>query len=101
MKIRNGFVSNSSSSSFVILGVKQKNEFYTDDKNKDDVTGLESLYVEFDDCDYIVGTIISDDEYLEDSKTTFTELQEMAKNISEKLNVDISEVELITGTRPC
>jgi len=96
MKIRNGFVSNSSSSSFVILGVKQ----HGDSDKKNLPKGIESIYVEESDYDYVLGIVIDDDEYLEGTSTSFTELQEMAKKISEALNVDINQVELITGTRP-
>lgn len=98
MKIRNGFVSNSSSSSFVVIGVKRDNE---DDEELLEEIGLSSLYVEADSYDYITGIVITDDEYMEISNTSFLELQEMAQKVADALKVDISEVELITGTRPC
>ena len=79
MKIRNGFVSNSSSSG----------------------NGIQSLYVEYSSYDYVTGIVIADDECLEESITSFAELQEMAQKVSDALKVDISEVKLITGTRPC
>lgn len=100
MKIRQGFVSNSSSSSFVIIGVKRSGDYDDIMENEDLGNGIDSLYVEASEYDYITGIILSDDEYLEESCTSFTQLQEMAIKVAEALKVDISEVELITGTRP-
>jgi hypothetical protein len=100
MKIRQGFVSNSSSSSFVIIGVKRSGSYDDIMENEDLGNEIDSLYVEASGYDYITGIILSDDEYLEESCTSFTKLQEMATKVAEALKVDISEVELITGTRP-
>jgi hypothetical protein len=96
MKIRNGFVSNSSSSSFIILGVK------TDEKlgeRERTISGrVKSIY--FEEIGYINGIVIESDEYLNKS-TNFVKLQEMAQEVSEALKVDINEVELITLTTYC
>jgi len=90
MKIRNGFVSNSSSSSFVILGFKT-NE-HVNDSGK-----FEQLYVEGD-TDYITGYLVADDEYLE--YTEVGNIQEIVNEISEFFDKDVSEIKLYCGVRP-
>jgi len=101
MKIRNGFVSNSSSSSFVILGVGQNGDG-EDIMERDYTNGIEALYVEGE-FDYIVGIVIAsgDDYDFDESTTSVAEMHDMATKVSEELNVDINEVKLITGVRPC
>jgi hypothetical protein len=100
MKIRNGFVSNSSSSSFIIVGVKNNKPLDESDLPK----GIESLYVEGSEYDYVTGIVladVSDDgDYLEEKSISFSEINEMAEKVSTALNVDIDEVKLIMGTRP-
>ena len=105
MKVRNGFVSNSSSSSFVIIGVKRNSnseeDFEEMIENENFGNGISTLWVEEKDCDFITGVVLSDDEELETTCTTFEEFQEMAQKVATALNVDIKEVKLITGCRPC
>ena len=100
MKIRNGFVSNSSSSSFVILGVKRET---ADEDNENYGHGIRTLYVEGGKYDYITGIVIADgsDYDFPDKEYTFEKIQEYSKIIAEELKVDPSEVSLITGVRPC
>ena len=84
MKVRNGFVSNSSSSSFIILGVKSQET----DREERTISGrVKSIY--FEEIGYINGIVIESDEYLNKS-TNFVKLQEMAQEVSEALKVYIS-----------
>jgi hypothetical protein len=92
MKIRSGFVSNSSSSSFVILGFKTNEGI--------DIPKGHS-YVNMDDDSYIIGYIIADDEYLEDDEIDFSILEAKRQKISEDFGKDLSEIKLYTGTRQC
>lgn len=90
MKTRNGFVSNSSTSSFIVLGIKSDKDIKAE--------GIESIYSEDD--GYYIGVVLDDDEYL-DREVSFTTLYEMAHKVSKSLSVSIDEVKLMAGTRYC
>ena len=99
MKIRSGFVSNSSSSSFIIIGVGKTGNC-DEERELYEKEGLETLYVESK-FDYITGIVIVDnDEYLDEHEISISEFNEMTQKVANILNVDISEVKLFTGTRP-
>jgi len=120
MKIRSGFVSNSSSSSFVIIGFKLP----TDDESKkkflkykgieipeDDEELYEAFYEAVYDTDNVLtgdgefwaGKIITDsDEYMEMNEIDITAAIAEAEAMREIFDIDPSvPVKLYTGERSC
>jgi len=94
MKIRNGFVSNSSSSSFIILGVKSNEQY--------DGPGIDSIYIEEPDYDYVNGIKIIDSDYFDEiEELSLDTMNEYVEKISTTLNVEKSEIKLIYGCRQC
>jgi hypothetical protein len=98
-----GFISNSSSSSFVILGIETK---WKDNKEIDiyeyaQGEDLEVVYLEND--NYVVGKSLADcDDYLGDANYSLEEmkkLSEEAKKKCEKMGIK-GELKLYMGTRP-
>jgi len=94
MKIRNGFVSNSSSSSFIVLGVPSNESIEKE--------GIDSLYVEGEDGDYINGYIIADYDPDEGyfGEISAVDLHEKIEFIADALSVDPDTIKLIYGARP-
>ena len=101
MKIRNGFVSNSSSSSFIMIGVDSK--LTIRDTPLSSESGIESLFIsEYGDVEEVTGFILSDtDEELKDGKLSFTEIIDKVEELTKKLNVEAKDIKLYYGTRPC
>ena len=102
MKIRSGFVSNSSSCSFIVLGFVS-NEDYDD---------IDDIYLRYEqkgydvvslETDLIIGRklCLSHDWGLEDKKWSVEELQDMSKEISEDCGVNLSDINVHMGTRMC
>jgi hypothetical protein len=102
MKIRSGFVSNSSSSSFVILGVKYE---ATLDDDWSDVWNWKSgdLRTVCDDGVYYRGLVLgeSDCDFMEYGEYSRTEISNAAQAIAEELGVTMDDVKIYVGTRRC
>jgi len=117
MKLKCDFVTNSSSCSFVMIGVKMKNKEVKEmikkllnkpDMNEDDDDlyksdlpyGLTRIW-EPDMIGKYIANGSSDGAGLSDSSTSIEKLEEYIKLVSEKLNVDKSKIKLYTGERNC
>lgn len=127
MKIRSGFVSNSSSSSYIVVGVNIAGEKWTGQQKKDlmdrnnfeyNDTYYQDDFFEFlmeemglidDDNVMILGESIRDsDPYdWQHSEVSLGKLQKMAKkvqkNLKSKLDMDISlkDIKLMSGSSHC
>lgn len=101
MKIRNGFVSNSSTSSFVIVGVKLTKKEYKDKFGNDAYTSIEEAELDCVWDENIVGKFLactsSDDYEIEEKEYTFAELQTVAEEVSNELSVPLDQVKVYTG----
>lgn len=101
MKIRTGFVSNSSSSSFVCIGLKVLKEHC-------EGLGWDHSYSVFDDEEegysskthVVIGEIIAsgDDYDFDANEYTIQEITEIAQKVSEEMEL-LGEPVLITGVR--
>ena len=107
MKIRNGFVSNSSSSSFIAVGVRGTEEIKQRVMNLN--VDLEDYFdcddVIYDDSVYgIIGTEIAsvdDCGYINEDEISFEEIENLTKELSEKYQIPKSEFKIIMGTYLC
>ena len=103
MKIRTNFVSNSSSSSFVVVGVltNHKNISYDEERDKYLLNGIQCDALYDDSAGVFCGDVLADGETLPEKEFTFYDLVKKFVNTANKLNVDISELKLYIGTRGC
>ena len=123
MKIRNGFVSNSSSSSFVVLGFKvsqserglinlteaeiapDNEDFLWDIRDELDREGFYIITETVENNNAILGIRIAtqSDSYLDETETAiedFEALVERLKVAQEKIGIE-AEIKLYTGTELC
>jgi hypothetical protein len=100
MKTRTGFVSNSSSSSFIILGVKITSEEAETKLRPSDYDAFDVIY---DDDQVYCGDLIqnSDGDYLENGSRALGDLRSNFKAQTAAHKLDIKDVKLYYGTRAC
>jgi hypothetical protein len=118
MKTRQGFVSNSSSSSFIVIGTKftpaleaqlkaklpnppEDDEWLYDNTISDLTDGLSIMYV--GDNERIIGDVLadvgSDGDHLERQDYTIAQLVEKIERVQDVVG-DLVDVKLMMGTRP-
>lgn len=106
MKIRNGFVSNSSSSSFIMVAVKIKSEdiskMYnlTEDDDLYDILETDGYFYEYERG--IFGVMLAssgDDSILDDREYTLDDLAQVIQKVSDKTGK--TDIKIYTGERGC
>jgi hypothetical protein len=112
MKIRNGFVSNSSSSSFIILGINVSDDIFskfgTDEKQDYEFfeeSDIDYFYDEYGDGGYYLGDMLADGEEFLDEGSIDVEnfksnkkIEELKKMFKEK-DIPLPPVKVYYGTR--
>ena len=91
MKTRQGFVSNSSTSSFVVIGFTTEDEKY------------ENMYnnmIHIDDDTMVVGHILQDEEYVVEEHA-ISDIVRIAAEVAEEYDVPWDTVSLHAGMRSC
>lgn len=110
MKIRQGFVSNSSSSSFVLYGHEIEEDYSDEVQAQFHKLGLRLLSGGEDGVgdSTVLGTMIAetDDDYLESAELDMNELTNSIKDITKlyeegKINIKNHSPKLYVGTRMC
>ncbi|MFA5586555.1 MAG: hypothetical protein WDA02_08435 [Saccharofermentanales bacterium] len=102
MKIRSGFVSNSSSSSFIIIG---SNVDSVDDYEKYDGLSIDgyqisTLYTESE-YNEVIGIKLVDDEFFTEwDRIQIDKIFDISQKLSDKFNIPYDKIELIFGKTP-
>jgi hypothetical protein len=102
MKIRSGFVSNSSSSSFIIIGsnVDSVDNYEKYDGLTIDGYEISTIYTESEYNEVIGVKLVDDEDFTSWDRLPIDKIFDISQKLSDKFNIPYDKIELIFGIRP-